>query len=1318
MRFKKQALLRMTESRTMLATTKGVLTRPVNAARRRALDLIGRLRNRQRGVIGSIDVVSTDVIEGWVKRREDDSPLVVDIFAGPVLVTQGLFADIHRADLQMAGHGTGRHGFSCKAPDSGGEPIEALIEVRLSGTGELLLSCHPPTGTMGAKLASSVPAPMKPQADGINSSSPYKAKIEAVTGSQFRGWAVDRARPGRIFDLQVLVDGVPFVQVRNDGPRTDLQQKGLSQGRGGVNLVLPLGDLESGDHLVSLEMPDGSRIESRVTTVQRPRRRLDGGVPRLRPEDVAVVVPIYNAADDLEVCIDRLARFTPSAIEIVLIDDASPDPVIARLLDRAALRPNTRVLRNAQNLGFTRTVNRGLEETGRKHVVLLNSDARVTPGWIDGMLRAASSRPRVATVTAMSDRAGAFSAPRLGNDNPLPPGVDEITYARAFRRRALAVYPVVPTGNGFCMFVNRACVDEIGGFDAEAFPRGYGEENDFCMRATRAGWANLIDDTTYVFHDRSKSFGETKHVLMEAGRAVIEARYPEYSRAIRVFSTGPDILLARYRAVQARIDCGDRRTGLPAVLFVVSTQTGGTPQTNLDLMRQLQDELDPWLLRCDSQTLTLGRLDRGRIAEIRRHELAESVDPITHRSAEYDAVVADWLDVLDPAIVHIRHLAWHGLSLPELAKARGCKVVTSFHDFYTLCPTVKLLDERQVFCAGRCTATEGDCRPELWPDDSLPPLKHRWVYPWRERFDQVLSVSDAFVTTSDSARKLIAAGLPGVDPDRFHVIPHGRSFAAMEWLAERPEPGEPIRILVPGNIGAPKGRDVIADLLAHDTAGRFEFHILGRLADADAISHPRLIQQGTYHRDEFAARVRAIRPHFGAIFSIWDETYCHTLTELWSVGVPALVFDFPTVAGRVRASGAGWVVPHQDIAALARAINGIAADSAGQDRVAAALADWQGGRGVGRSVQVMAAAYRDLYRQVLGCRGRWPVIAVVAPASPQLDQAEDSTHVRLWERTINHFDRPLNYVRMTAATLLANLREDEVDGVIVQRDAVPRELAGPLLAAMQARGLRHLHELDEDLLAVPADKDPQGSYAAYAPTLSRLLAAAGCVTVSTGPLAARVWDMNRNVEVVPNWLALRLWRGPLPRRERDGTVRALYMGSVTHGEDLALVLPALTDVAARHPDFRLAVIGVQEEPLPRWIERIQIPEAARNYPDFAGWLKAQAGQFDFGLAPLAAQGFNLHKSDLKLLEYGALGLPVLASDLPVYSASGSGMNHVTLVPGDGWRAALGAVIESARRGGADRDRIRRDTLHRFALEPTLPDFDRIVAGLARTGGRG
>ena len=63
----------------MLATAEGVLTRPVNAARRRALDLFGRLCNRRRGVIGSIDVVSTDVIEGdQLFPTRDSIQVIVD----------------------------------------------------------------------------------------------------------------------------------------------------------------------------------------------------------------------------------------------------------------------------------------------------------------------------------------------------------------------------------------------------------------------------------------------------------------------------------------------------------------------------------------------------------------------------------------------------------------------------------------------------------------------------------------------------------------------------------------------------------------------------------------------------------------------------------------------------------------------------------------------------------------------------------------------------------------------------------------------------------------------------------------------------------------------------------------------------------------------------------------------------------------------------------------------------------------------------------------------------------------------------------------
>src|SRR5690606_27338712 len=102
--------------------------------------------------------------------------------------------------------------------------------------------------------------------------------------------------------------------------------------------------------------------------------------------------------------------------------------------------------------------------------------------------------------------------------NPLPEGVTEEEFAVAFRRRSDALYPSVPTGNGFCMYIRRTALKDVGLLDAEAFPRGYGEENDFCMRALRSGWRNIIDDRTYVFHERNKSFGSEKESLIKQGR--------------------------------------------------------------------------------------------------------------------------------------------------------------------------------------------------------------------------------------------------------------------------------------------------------------------------------------------------------------------------------------------------------------------------------------------------------------------------------------------------------------------------------------------------------------------------------------------------------------------------------------------------------------------------------------------------------------------------------------------------------------------------------------------------------------------------------
>lgn len=1143
----------------------------------------------------------------------------------------------------------------------------------------------------------------------------FKGKIESLTRSGVRGWAANEHNPAMIMSLRVMINDQHYATIHNDKARPDLRRHGISEGAGGFQLAIPFGKLEPGTYEVALEFPDGTRlkkalpIESSASVSQSPI------TVALSPERVAalkVVVPIYNAIDDVRVCIARLREHTPRGVEVILINDGSSDPAICEELNGLASEDMFRVLHNETNLGFTRTINRGIEEAGDADVIILNSDARVTPRWIEGMDAAARSRARVATVTAMSDRAGAFSAPTIGNDNPLPPGVSEEDFATAFRRRSLRLYPEVPTGNGFCMLIRREALDALGGLDADAFPRGYGEENDFCMRALRAGWANLIDDATYVFHDRSKSFGEEKNVNIAKGRAVVDERYPEYKLLTRQYQTGSSIVMARFRARMALADCTNGRGILPRALYVLATRTGGTPQTNADLMGALSDTFECYVLVCDSSTLELSIYEGGESRVLKTHELHEPIEPLTHTSSEYDAIVSAWMGALDLSIVHIRHLGWHSLNLPALARQTGARVIMSFHDFYTVCPSLKLLDDNDVFCGGTCTAGTGRCKVELWPPNSVPSFKNEWVHYWRERMSKAIEYCESFVTTSNSARDVLLKTFPDLPKDRFHVIPHGRDFAQFENLQPLPDGSGKMRILVPGNIDKAKGLKLIASVMELDRLGKFEFHVLGQTAISELTERQRerLHLHGHYNRADFTKKVQAIAPHIGVVFSIWDETYCHTLTEMWSVGLPVAVLDFPNLRNRMTKSGAGWIIEDMHPEAVYRALNEIAdnrADLLAKGRAAIA---WQFERGRAQSCRQMASRYLDVYsgRKVGDAK---PKVAVTCPAGADLKKANASTQIRVWERTRNSPDRAQTYVRTGAASLIAKMKLGLIDAAIVQRTAIPSGLVHEFLKTARDTETPFVFELDDQLLSVPADKDHDGFYEAYAPYLQDMLSEAAAVVVSTEPLLEELKGYNNKILCLENRLSARLWAGGR-KPEKKSMLKIIYVGSRTHEEDLAFALDALSIARERMP-IELSVIGVTErDDLPNWVKVIPVPPEYKSYSFFVPWLRSQTEDAIIGIAPLLDTDFNRHKSDLKVLEYGALGLPVIASDVESFrhlasEPLGSGLS---LVPNTPARWAHEIVTRLARYEdlGDAGAKLQRWVFDNRSLQDDLAAFDAIV----------
>ncbi|MDR2012777.1 MAG: glycosyltransferase [Rhodanobacter sp.] len=271
--------------------------------------------------------------------------------------------------------------------------------------------------------------------------------------------------------------------------------------------------------------------------------------------DVVIVVPVYNAPALVGQCLDSVLVHTDGHARLLVIDDASPDPEIAPLLAQYAKHLRVKILRNVTNRGFTATANRGIVRAGKADVVLLNADTRVGPNWLTGLRRAAYSGDDVATATAVSDNAGAFSVPELERENALPAHWSFDDTARAFWQQAGTAYPELPTGNGFCLYIRRSVIDAVGTLDEEAFPQGYGEENDFCQRASHIGLRHVIAGNVLVGHARSQSFGvERRLALGRAGMAVLRERWPAYEREVgaMLFSFARRVLDWRVRRIFAR----------------------------------------------------------------------------------------------------------------------------------------------------------------------------------------------------------------------------------------------------------------------------------------------------------------------------------------------------------------------------------------------------------------------------------------------------------------------------------------------------------------------------------------------------------------------------------------------------------------------------------------------------------------------------------------------------------------------------------------------------------------------------------------------
>ena len=250
---------------------------------------------------------------------------------------------------------------------------------------------------------------------------------------------------------------------------------------------------------------------------------------------IDIVVPVYNALEDVKQCLKSIEKCMDGfKVTTYVVNDASNVETTTFLRDFCYGKPNFELIEHEKNMMYTKTINDGLRASKGDYVVTLNSDTIVTNGWLHGLVQCIRSDEKIGIVGALSNAASWQNVPQLLDENNkfainvIPKEITLDDMAGLVRRVSHNNYPRVPFVNGFCFMISRAVIETIGYMDEEAFPVGYGEENDYCIRALDAGFDLAIADDVYVYHAKSKSFGhETRKQLSDEGTRSLKAKHTE-----------------------------------------------------------------------------------------------------------------------------------------------------------------------------------------------------------------------------------------------------------------------------------------------------------------------------------------------------------------------------------------------------------------------------------------------------------------------------------------------------------------------------------------------------------------------------------------------------------------------------------------------------------------------------------------------------------------------------------------------------------------------------------------------------------------------
>ncbi|HCW52900.1 MAG TPA: hypothetical protein DG753_03985 [Clostridium sp.] len=608
---------------------------------------------------------------------------------------------------------------------------------------------------------------------------------------------------------------------------------------------------------------------------------------------IDIIIPVYNGYDYFEKLFGTLCK-TKMKYRLLIVNDNSTDSRVNDYLQEYKREnDNVVLINNEENLGFVKSVNKALR-VSQNHVVLLNTDVEVPNEWLERLMTPIICNNDVASSTPFTTCGTICSFPDFCKDNDIFEDYTLETIDNEFKKIKPHYYKL-PTGVGFCMGMNKKALEKVGLLDEEVFDKGYGEENDWCQRAIKNGYKNVYVENLFVYHKHGGSFlSEEKKRLIERNGQFLLKKHPNYNADVAEFCRRDPAKQIRNYLIFKLLSSN----ALDITIYFDHNIGGGASN-------YLKTKMDKDI----SKNIVLIKYDIPTGSYLINYLYKDY--NLKYYLRNFNEII-EFIKDINVSMICVNELVTYPdlyntlKELKNIKKTKNIHIRMMLHDYFAICPTTNLLDDKKVFCN---LPDIERCEQCLKVNERTNYLNYESVCKWREEWYDFLKKCDDIIVFSEDSKKLLTKTYESLN--NIEIIPHEVKYIMP--LNKKYKYTESLNIGLVGTLTYHKGFNIIKDMLDFIADNNLNINIKLIGSTIEAYKHKNFEQTGSYTVDELPKLMLQNDIDVVFISSICPETFSYTTEEIIKMNYPIVSFDIGAPAERIKKYKKGLVLDSFDI---------------------------------------------------------------------------------------------------------------------------------------------------------------------------------------------------------------------------------------------------------------------------------------------------------------------------------------------------------------------------------------------------------------------